>query len=246
MDKVVCIKRTIAKIAKCKVGITVLFPGDKQTISKAIKRAGNDNEITVNLDFVSVLMVSIYTSEYNVNSRNYLTLNEFRRTQFLVLMKKIIKYISTQELFYRDDENHLRLYSSKNGSINNQIGDCIIAFEPIVVVDYKQNVEYEGARFMINNRDTYADLTYLELLALYDVLNKADIFLYSQAIFNSMMLDLYKRTRAEEEDYSKVEEELDSLADLSCLKDRVSKLREEINSNGQEQTAESEQHSEVH
>ena len=206
------ISRTIAIIAGCKIEIVILFPEDKDIINKFIKKSNGDNIIYLNYNLLSIIGFTIPSTD---SDNKYITLTEFRKTQLVSLMEKSLKLLSKGEMFYRDDSNRLCIYNDKENNIKNQIGDIIVAIKPTIVYDKKNDVDYEGCRLFINKTTSYVDLTTMELFSIYNLLNKIDIFLYSQSLFNSIVEKFRQRSDNENKELEEVESKLDALIDLN-------------------------------
>lgn len=211
MTKIVKISRTITIIAGCKLEIVILIPKDKELINKYIKKDGNDNLLYLNYNFSGIIGFTIPSKEI---TNRYLALTEFRKSQFIILIEKMLKIISREEIYYKDANGRLCIIENANNNIKNQIGDTIVALKPIVVYDSKNDLDYKGTRLFLNNTTCYTDLTNMELFSLYNILNKIDIFLYSQSLFNSIINDFRKRSDNENKELNEVENKLDTLLDF--------------------------------
>ena len=212
MYKLRKVSRTITSIAGCKIDIVILFPTDKDVISKYIKKEGYDDLVYLTYNLLGIIGITFPTKD---NENKYLSLTEFRKTQLVSLMEKTLSVLNNNNIFYKDANNRLCINEQNIYNYKNQIGDTIIALKPIIVYDEKNDIDYEGARIFINNRSSYVDFTTMELFSICNLLNRIDIFLYSQSLFNSIVESFKKRSVEENFELKTVEGKLDTILDFN-------------------------------
>lgn len=177
----------VARIAGFDLNMCVLIPDDKVPIKVLSKPSYIGNSLTVTSRFPAFLHL-LWPKNFEQNTMPIkdltLTLNQLNKNIFVRELEKFIKVFERDDIYYLKD-GQLNMYNNTQATHTCKLGDNYVKLSPSIVTDMNNNV-YEGAVLYLNKEAISGELTYTELLGLYDVLKQADLFLYSQVMLNGI------------------------------------------------------------
>lgn len=202
MKQIKSVSRPICKITKnLIVNLVILFPEDKDFFTVRTNYKRQDALLHVDLDVTGLIGItvkygftlvnkSVLDSEKNGFERIYLT--QSTQLEFINVIKKFIRFVENTESIFVYDNNTKRVEINyelfKNNKFEYIYKDYKVRFTPRII-DNNTTEQYVNILFEYIG-DTKAVFTkvalirYLELKALCAVLEKIDIFIYSQALLN--------------------------------------------------------------
>ena len=202
MKQIRSISRPICKISKNLIlNLVILFPENKEFFNIRNDYNRDVTYINIDLDITSLIGItvkygftllnkSIIDSEKNGFERIYLT--QATQVEFINVIKRFIHFVeNTDGIFvYDKDTKHVEINYElfKNNRFEYIYKDYKIRFTPRII-DNNTTEQYVNILFEYIG-DTKAVFTkvalirYLELKALCAVLERIDIFIYSQALLN--------------------------------------------------------------
>ena len=202
MRQIRSISRLICKISKNLIlNLVILFPENKEFFNIRNDYNRDVTYINIDLDITSLIGItvkygftllnkSIIDSEKNGFERIYLT--QATQVEFINVIKRFIHFVeNTDGIFvYDKDTKHVEINYElfKNNRFEYIYKDYKIRFTPRII-DNNTTEQYVNILFEYIG-DTKAIFTkvalirYLELKALCAVLERIDLFIYSQALLN--------------------------------------------------------------
>ena len=196
-DKIYEINKSIVRnIATFKnVSLEIYVPitiGDKSIIADNVtyKNFCNDHYYRIiNCSSVRIHNTGFEDKELKWEKR-FLTLNSKTYYTYLASFEKALEILNG-DIYYREN-GHLYAYSSKTKNITVKDYDTFM-ITPGVILDDDFN-ESPGIFLYINSERNICGITKDELKIIVNILNKVDLFLYSQEILNTFLLyKLYTR-----------------------------------------------------
>jgi len=186
------ITRTIANIGplRLKMYVPLLQGKEDKPIITNWTREVNPN-LTEHLYFVEgFACVSIDITDKNGIDNGLewkkrgLTMTPKTQHIFVKAFQDILKILYSGKIFYKEN-GHLKAYGLQKDQIVqvfNAGTDNIFELHPAIIREDED--EYEGATLFINSTTNYVSLVLDELHALARILDKIDIFTYSQSLIN--------------------------------------------------------------
>jgi hypothetical protein len=135
------------------------------------------------LDLQSFLTLEITSGEWSPDKSIFI--NQKNLSQIKRKFKKMLDNIYGEEIFAMNKKNEVFMYADTVEKYTEKIfnlgGKSNMIVSPAVIYD-ENEVTYEGVIIYINKSDNYVELPIDTFEALYDVLEKADLFVYSQLL----------------------------------------------------------------
>ena len=113
-----------------------------------------------------------------------LNIGPLNKSIFVRALEKFIQIYDRDDVYYLKD-GKLNMYGNNQVVHTCKMSDNYVKMVPTIVTDMNENA-YEGATLFLNKEIISGDLTYSELLALYDILKEADIFSYTYLLLSSL------------------------------------------------------------
>lgn len=145
------------------------------------------------LDLQSFLTLEFIDKEDDWSQDKSIVINERNIFQITRGVKECIDAIYDGGIFAVDKDKNIVIYADMVEKHTVQIynigGNQRMVLKPTIVYD-ENETSYEGATLYINKSDYSIDLPIDVLESMHYILNKIDLFLYSQALLNYYMMSL--------------------------------------------------------
>lgn len=178
------IDATVVKVAGILIKVRCLLPSDGMLINERAYK-NNIGDITkymsINYHPVVDIVLPSDNSAYFGRERR-LSLTEYGKTQFVLLLQKYLRMWNTTKMFYRNEENGLCVYNEmkEDGTyrwkIEAYINEDVVGIIPAILVDpVDPQFEFEAARLMLNKSDNFVELTYSEMYTMMHALETLNV-----------------------------------------------------------------------
>jgi hypothetical protein len=193
------LNRKIANIAGVKLSINILFPDDRQSINLY---SGSDKEhLSLYIDYPVYLSVDLpkmnlsYAMDPKMRRFN---ISPYNKEILVESMYDFIDIFKNDDIFYLEG-GQLHMFAPIKDEYKRRVrlNDTWLMFMPCIVTDQDGN-QYEGVEITLNKDGNNCLITYAEFKGLTKLIDRADIFMYSQLLLNFIGKQTVFRTEEEQ------------------------------------------------
>ena len=185
------ISRTILVVGKIKVTLVVIL-NEVGTPQKPARRKIWVSKREVEHTVVRSIGLDYFPFVTILNADS--PIDDFRKSMVVMTMKnqhrvvkafrKMLRVLYQEDIFFMDGNTIKRYELQEDWIVRCNTGKDIFVMAPTVVVDINDGKSYEGVQLSINRDEIYAELTLDEFEAMVHILEKIDLFVYSQELLN--------------------------------------------------------------
>jgi hypothetical protein len=202
------VNRKIANVAGVRVSINILFPDDRASINTY---SGADKDsISLYIDYPVYLSIELprIGISYSIDPKlRRFNVSAYNKEILVESMYDFIGIFKNDDIFYLEGGS-LKMFAPLKEEYKRRVrlNDTWLMFMPCIVTDQDGN-QYEGVEITLNREGNNCMLTYAEFKGLTKIIDRADIFMYSQLLLNFIGKQTVFRT---EEEQKKRSAELDA------------------------------------
>lgn len=187
------ISSQIARINRFEVSIVVILPEDRQPVYITETIKNSKKYANVRMQYPAFIQL-VWPREKDGSQNGYpfsdfvLNLSQYTKNVFTTEFHYFLESYDNDDMFYLED-GELKLYGDANNKYNRlcKAGDKFVRFYPKVLVDTNGNL-YEGGVLALEKEAIYAEFTFSELCALYEIIDRVDIWLYGRELLTAIQL----------------------------------------------------------
>lgn len=193
MMKLKRIDRTLFNAGTLSVKLLILLnlaDSKYASFKKDLAMNGNIEEYGLSTSMLPLLIFDIYEKDTIYDRSKQLVIQPRYLPQLLIGLHKVIDQFDRDDIFYIKGRS-TSMYAFKEDmavTINN-IGENHLLATPAIIEDnLNDGAMYEGYQFYFNKTTHHTALTYDEIVSLYHLLNRMDIYSLSQSLLVTLIL----------------------------------------------------------